>query len=441
MAGSEGTRPPVRQQVDADRDGYAVGGDLHQYLGGAGRVLFQFNFFFGNPARAARPMSAAFRRPFRRVSGRPVAQPPERSVVEPPPLGADPVWPAHDADGPSARRPGPWLGEPGSSHGTVKVTVEWALHGKEPEDAEGYRVLGQSDGVISRGLFESALARFSPGMLEKLPQVTMSWLSLGQSDGRYVALAIHEKADGKMDRLGRGVILTRYFCMPFASFPDARVSYEAMYEAVRGIALPTDNGLPVPIDMAIPGPSAYSAGEQESWVAELLLTRKPVCILGAREVSILDRLRFIDAVTSMLPFGMRSQMSASTWTSTTAMHKFRLYFSDAPRHEPVLDHSDHTVSWGRPAAPADHLGLTAEPAGDIAENPDEAPRFLLRRFFYPSPLTVIGAALWIFASLPSYVPQIIIAVSVTPMVIAIVLYLMLTPRQRHRLHQLSRQLR
>jgi hypothetical protein len=277
--------------------------------------------------------------------------------------------------------------------------------------------------------------------------------------------------------------------------------------------------------MVAPVPFASSVGEQESLVAALLLTGKPVCITGAGRVSILDRLRFVDAVMSMLPYGMRSQMSASTWTNlTAAKHNFRLYFSDVPRDRAKRDLRDHVVDWGRPepgpigdrnaedylyglravadppaalaryvdpmnfspkdlhkaaaimasrvAAPPSDMGseaigsadpgapvsrftapgrsesdspdLTVETAEDIAKGPDHdparPPRFLWRRFFYPAPLGGIGVALWIFTPLPSYVAQVIIAVSVTPVAVAVALYLMLTPQQRYRLHQFSRQL-
>ena len=80
--------------------------------------------------------------------------------------------------------------------------------------------------------------------------------------------------------------------------------------------------------------------------AALLLTGNPVCILDADRVSLTDRLEFIDSVMSLLPYGMWSRMSASTWTSSTYQgHKFRLFFSNAPRQ---INEQDHVVIWGHP---------------------------------------------------------------------------------------------
>jgi hypothetical protein len=93
-------------------------------------------------------------------------------------------------------------------------------------------------------------------------------------------------------------------------------------------------------------------------VAALMLTCRPVCILGADALSFSERLRFLDSVMSLLPYGLRSQVSASTLTSSHFWeHKFRLFFSDgrrvsdedqvvnwAERDDPQPDHDDPDVS-------------------------------------------------------------------------------------------------
>ena len=77
-------------------------------------------------------------------------------------------------------------------------------------------------------------------------------------------------------------------------------------------------------------------------VAPLLLTGRPVCVLGAEGTSHLERLEFIDTVMGLLPYGFRSRMTAATWTrATNRNHRFRLYFSSAPR----ADEPDQVVIW------------------------------------------------------------------------------------------------
>ncbi len=81
-------------------------------------------------------------------------------------------------------------------------------------------------------------------------------------------------------------------------------------------------------------------------VAALLLTGRSVCVLQAQDVPVADRLGFIDAVMTLLPYGFRAKMTAATWTRATYRdHRFRLFFSDAPR---ANQRRDHVVSWGHP---------------------------------------------------------------------------------------------
>jgi hypothetical protein len=242
---------------------------------------------------------------------------------------------------------------------TVAATAEWALHGKRPNDRDGYRVLGCSDGGISRRNFEEVLDRFSLGTPDsnRLPQVSVSYLEQAvQADGGYIALAIHKFADGgQHDADGRPIELTRYFCVPYKEMADDAITYHAMYEAFRAIDLPMGTGSPVPVTLTAAPPLVPGIGDLALQVASLLLTGRKVCVLGAQRTSMAERLQFIDRVMSLLPYGMRGRMSASTWTrSTFKGHRFRLFFSDTPR---AIEEPDHLVVWGRP-------DQTDIPAGD-----------------------------------------------------------------------------
>ncbi len=244
-----------------------------------------------------------------------------------------------------------WSRLPSPSRRTIAVTAEWALRGKAPSDYGNYRLLEHSDGPISGEAFKHTITRYSPGTLteELLPQVSVSWLPQSQPHRSYLAIAIHEYTkEGLLDAVGRRIIFTRYFCIPYNELAKYAISYEAIYEKVRDIPLPADGRHPIRIDFTIPQQPAHSDDQQASQVAALLLTQDPVCILGADQVSVLDRLRFIDTVMSMLPYGLRSQMSAATWTSSIFQHKFRLYFSNAPRRAREPYGHERVVSWGRP---------------------------------------------------------------------------------------------
>lgn len=232
------------------------------------------------------------------------------------------------------------------THRTVLVTADWAQHGKTPND-RGYRLLNWSDGTVGRQNFEEALTRYSPGTLDDLPQVTVSYLPAQQRDLNYLAIAIHHfPEDDRYDVDGRKIVFTNYFCMPYRQLAAAAVSYQAMYETFRAIRLPADGYVQITAELPITEPRVPADDELALRVAALLLTGDPVCILDANRTNVTDRLRFIDSVMSLLPYGMRSRMSASTWTSSTYRgHRFRLFFSNAPRE---TDDQDRVVIWGQP---------------------------------------------------------------------------------------------
>src|ERR1022692_5237461 len=94
---------------------------------------------------------------------------------------------------------------------SVSVRAEWALLGKERQDA-GYRVLTCSDGLISKDDFLGLLTRYSPGTLQRtnLPQVTITSFQDAKRDQYYVAVGIYYHSDDHpADVGGRNVILTR----------------------------------------------------------------------------------------------------------------------------------------------------------------------------------------------------------------------------------------
>jgi hypothetical protein len=227
----------------------------------------------------------------------------------------------------------------------VPVTAEWALWGKESHDFE-YRLLAWSDGAVSRDNFQEAITRYSPGTLEDLPQATFSWFSDRDRSSyhrpNYLGLTIHDRPEpGQRDAIGRPVVRTRYYCVPFDQLATGAVSYQAMYEGLGSIELPIESRAPIRAELAVawPVPPADSPAIR---AAALLLTGRPVCILGAEQVRLGDRLQFLDQVASFLPYGMRSRLSASTWVSGAFReHKLRLFFSSPPRWPDA-----HYVVWG-----------------------------------------------------------------------------------------------
>jgi hypothetical protein len=235
---------------------------------------------------------------------------------------------------------------------TIPVTAQWALEGKQP-DGEDYRILACSTGDLNRRHFADALSRFQLGELNTLPQVSVSYARLADPPGSsYVALAIHwyatedqRHADGvsQRDNQGRPTAYTSYFCLPYQHLADAAIGYRAMHEALHSITLSVADGPPIEVPIAMPKSRTPAADDLAVRVAPLLLTGRPVCVLGAESTSLPERLEFIDTVMDLLPYGFRARMTAATWTRTTNRnHRFRLFFSGAPR----ADEPDYVVTWG-----------------------------------------------------------------------------------------------
>ena len=238
----------------------------------------------------------------------------------------------------------------------ISVRAQWALHGKVLDD-EGYQVIACSHGDLSRANFADALGRFTLGALDTLPQVSVSYLqpATRSPGGGYLALAIHwfaadgqRYADGvlRFDNQGRHTAFTSYFCAPYAQLAQQGITYLNLYKAFGGVTLPTKDGPPKEVTITAATQQVPAIDGLALRVAPLLLTGVPVCVLGADETSMDERLRFIDTVMGLLPYGFRAKMTAATWTrATNRNHRFRLFFSSAPR---ASERPDHLVSWGEP---------------------------------------------------------------------------------------------
>lgn len=247
------------------------------------------------------------------------------------------------------------MGEAPLNNTVISASAQWALHGKGPE-GEGYRILSCSNGDLSRTNFADALGRFSMGVLDTLPQVSVSYLqpATRHPGGGYLALAIdwfatdgQRYANGALqhDEFGRRTAFTSYFCLPYRTLAEQAATYQDMYRAFSAVTLPVSDGPPQPVSIRTSAPRTPAIDGLAMCVAPLLLTGAPVCVLGADGTSMEERLRFIDTVMGLLPYGFRARMTAATWTrSTYREHRFRLFFSNAPR----TDQLDHVVAWGEP---------------------------------------------------------------------------------------------
>jgi hypothetical protein len=254
------------------------------------------------------------------------------------------------------------------------VTAEWALWGKEAHES-AYHVLRSSKGTFVPDDFREIITRYAPGVKDDLPQYTVCWIPGQNKEPEYLAVAVHELAAAdprrsggrsRHDANGREIEFVRLFCVRYADLARHAVSYQELVEAVQNQQLPPGPADPITVELPsrTSATSAQAAAgpdrELAEQVASLLLTSRPVCVLGADDVPAAKRLHFIDAVMSLLPYGLRTTFSASTWASSTAQDlKLRLFFANAKR-----DDGGQTgyVTWGQ-SGPVRFAGRDGAAAG------------------------------------------------------------------------------
>ncbi|MEU6740699.1 hypothetical protein [Streptosporangium sandarakinum] len=221
-----------------------------------------------------------------------------------------------------------------------EIGFEWALEGKRPGSHDDYELLSWSEDRLGPEVFEEIRSRYTTGLSADLPQLTIAVAATRERElvSRHLVFAIQEWS-GHRDATNRKIAYTRWFYVPYEELAAHPVSYEALYHALA--ALPVTPSPPLVV--RVPGfdPSAFDPGPDARCAAALLLTGRPVCVVGADGVPMIERLRFLDTVAALLPYGMRARLTAATRVSSTARHRIRLSFA---RHAPD---NAYEVRWGR----------------------------------------------------------------------------------------------
>jgi hypothetical protein len=221
----------------------------------------------------------------------------------------------------------------------VPVSAGWALWSKQPGTRSDYSLLATSGEPLSEGEFASVVAHFvagtpttEPGRPDSLPWVTIS--RVGVADVAYLGISIVD-ATGAVDGTGRPIARTSYFCIPFNHLPRP-VSYFGLWKRLVDYELPYRDGL---IDLSVPALNAMALaadierfGESVVQDTAALLLSGPVNVIGADNIELEERLHFLDAVASLLPYGYRAGgYTAATWSDSGTRHPIRLAFASRPR--------------------------------------------------------------------------------------------------------------
>ncbi len=212
-------------------------------------------------------------------------------------------------------------------------------------DGTGQRVLACSKGAIGSEGFDGLMVRYSPGTLDNLPQATIAWLRDARPDLDQVVMTFYDRpAEADQDRAAT----TRLFCVPFSQLAAGPVGYLALFDELRKLEPAAGSRAPIVAELPVRTFTelADDCDPLARRVAATLLTARRVCVLGAEGLDLRERVRFVDTVAALLPYGLRSRLSASTLVSSTFdHHRMRLFFA-AEQRQPD-DHERTTVHWGR----------------------------------------------------------------------------------------------
>jgi hypothetical protein len=229
------------------------------------------------------------------------------------------------------------MGEP------VHVPAGWAIWSKRAGTRDDYAVLASSTGPLSTAEFGRVLAHFAPGNppAEGGTSASLPWVMLsrvGIAGQTYLGASLQVSTED-VDATGRPISRTFYLCVPFDDVARTPVSYHGLWQALTSAQLPYPDGAPVPL--TIPGldPGELARAVQEfgpnvvATTAALVLSG-PVTITGPEFPDTETRLRFLDAVAALLPYGYRASYTATTWSDTAASEqRFRVVFAHRARDD------------------------------------------------------------------------------------------------------------
>jgi hypothetical protein len=245
-----------------------------------------------------------------------------------------------------------------------------AVKSKEQGDAVDYRVLAQSEGPLTAADFESCYEELNVGEIRELgsgaqPAADVPvggkapWMTIGPftaTGSKYVAV-IRQDWTNRHDMRGRPVAAQFCLCLPYAVLAEQGPSYASLNANFP----PPQSFLrepKEPLDVPATSFESLASGAQVvlrqidqfgfdfcAFVASMILA-SPVAIVGGNGLSVEERLSFFDSVASLLPYGLRAELGASTWMNSNSVGKIHLAFTDY-----VLPKQKRVV-W-REAAPKD----------------------------------------------------------------------------------------
>jgi hypothetical protein len=203
-------------------------------------------------------------------------------------------------------------------------TAGWAVLGKYPGEVMGYEVLAGSLPEDRAGRYLWTAATGTPDAKEGEDGALPWRVFLGRADGEPGAVCawVETTWDGSRDGTGAASYTSRLVLVEWARAAAAGLTWTGIDRAAGAMARPRDGE-----DAALGAVRTTAAElaatvdalgfEWAAGVAALLLDGRKVALTappGGELPGTDERVRVLDAVCSLLPYGCRSWLSAATWT-------------------------------------------------------------------------------------------------------------------------------
>ncbi|MQY14933.1 hypothetical protein SRB5_51090 [Streptomyces sp. RB5] len=227
------------------------------------------------------------------------------------------------------------------------VRADWSLQGKAPGQV-AYDVQAGTVGARTAQKYFWAASTETPRAGHADAPDALPWVALlgGTEDDRPVTALVETDWAGGRDATGRISYSARLWLLDFRDAQGGGLTWSSLYDAALDAPWPGGDGpaeraLPLELDAA-PAGVAKLAHYVESQIGFEWAARAAALLLEGRQVVITlsaayaglnatTRVAVLDGICSLLPYGCRAWLSASTWAGHGADHELRLTFAHRPR--------------------------------------------------------------------------------------------------------------
>ncbi|MHA5050450.1 hypothetical protein [Streptomyces sp. SD15] len=243
----------------------------------------------------------------------------------------------------------------------LSASAAWAVLGKEEGSRRDYKVLSALQNRIS--FYDRQVRDHLPGTpVDPLrPPPTpyyVYWPGPTTKQGAPTLNCSRFERTDVRDGTGRTSLRMHFFNVRLSDLHDGHepvdgvAGYTDLARAMDGAAwaMPDDHAELVRLDFrpaAVPAAVQGAALRGFEWLATgaAAVLAGRVVITGAQDVSVSDRLRCLDAIGGLLPYGARSMVAAATFAQASGMHGIRLFFDD------LAPQGAFALPWESPVVP------------------------------------------------------------------------------------------